>query len=400
MESSKTLSTESKSDSIKTQGVKPILMFVVNVPEFFISHRIAVAIAAQRAGYDVHVATANGNAVSAIVESGFVHHILPLSRSGSNPLREIVTLWSMYRLFRQTRPSLVHLVTVKPNLYGGIAARLAKVPGVIAAVSGLGHIFGGSDARSNNIRVVVKALYRLAYGHANLTAIFQNTEDRTALTRITGLPPERTRLIRGSGVDMSEYKFIPEVQGKTKVLFASRLLKTKGILDFVEAGRLLRNRGTQAEFLVAGEIDAANPASLSDAELSVIAQEGIVKFLGHRKDMSALISAAHIIALPSYYGEGLPKILIEAASCGRAIVTTDHPGCRDAIIPNKTGLLVPPKDIHALAEAIDALITDTPCRHSFGLAGRLFAEKTFSIESVIEAHLKIYRDVEAASSAQ
>ncbi|MCZ4346755.1 glycosyltransferase family 4 protein [Devosia neptuniae] len=369
------------------------LLLVVNVPEFFLSHRLAVALAAQRAGYDVHIATGPGDAVQSIVGYGLVHHLIPLSRSGANPIAELASLWATIRLFRHLRPNLVHLVTVKPNIYGGIAARVVGVPGVVAAVSGLGHVFKSDDAWSGILRQIAGALYRIAYGHKNLVAIFQNTDDRSSLIGLTGLPASRTFLIPGSGVDLGEYTDIPEPDGTPKVLFASRLIKSKGVIEFVEVARRLRAQGVAAQFMLAGEIDPQNPASLTSTDVDAIRAEGLVDVLGHRTDMNALISSAHIVVLPSYYGEGLPKVLIEAAACGRAVITTDHPGCRDAIQSERTGLLVPPRDIDALAQAILSLIFDPLRRRKLGAAGRLFAESEFSIESVVEAHLRIYDGV-------
>ena len=201
-------------------------------------------------------------------------------------------------------------------------------------------------------------------------------------------------MIRGSGADLSQYCVTPLPTGVPVVLLAARLLVDKGVREFVQSAQILRQRGLSAQdarFVIVGKPDPANPASLRPDELAQWAEEGVVEVWGHRTDMPQVIEAAHVIVLPSYYGEGLPKVLIEAAACGRVIVTTDHPGCRDAIEPNKTGLLVPIKNALALADAIDYLIKNPDVRKIMGASGRALAEKEFAIEKIVAEHMKIYR---------
>lgn len=367
------------------------LLFVVNAPEFFLSHRLPIALEARREGFDVHVATGPGDAVQRLKAMGFAHHLIPLSRSGKHPVREVRSLWSLYRLMRRIRPDIVHLVTIKPVLYGGIAARLARVPGVVAAISGLGSVFIAQGFKARLLRGVVKGLYRFALGHGNLRVIFQNPDDRAALLEIGALRREQAVLIRGSGVALAEYPVRPEPEGVPVVAFAARLLRAKGVGEFVEAARRLKARGVEARFRVIGAPDPGNPATISDAELAAWRAEGVVELLGHRPDIPALFAEANVVTLPSYYGEGLPKVLIEAAACGRAVVTTDQPGCRDAIEPGVTGLLVPVRNPAALAEAIERLLQDSELRCAMGRAGRALAEREFAIEKVVSAHLEVYR---------
>lgn len=368
------------------------LLFVVNCPAFFLSHRLHLALAAHKSGYDVHVATAAGEAVEYIIKAGLQHHTIPISRSGLHLLDELVSLWEMWQLMRQLRPNIVHLVTIKPVLYGGIAARAARIPGVVAAISGLGTVFISNSARAKIARLLIKPLYRLALNHKNTWVIFQNPDDRAVLTRMGAVRPDHAIMIRGSGVDLLQYPVLPETEGLPVVTFASRLLKDKGVEEFVVAANLLRLRNARARFWLLGSPDVHNRASVTEEDVAGWEAEGGIEYLGYRADLSEFLSRSHIIVLPSYR-EGLPKILIEAAASGRAVVTTDVPGCRDAIVPGETGLLVPVRNAEALADAIELLINDPDRRQIMGKAGRVLAEREFSIEKVIHAHLDLYSKI-------
>lgn len=371
-----------------------ILLFVVNIPEFFLSHRLPLAINARDAGFKVHVATGPGPTADRIAELGFIHHELPLSRSGRNPLLELQTLWALYRLMRFVRPDLVHLVTIKPVLYGGLAARFSGVRSVVAAISGLGTVFISRGVHNSWFRRLVESIYKLALGHSNIRVVFQNPHDRSVLVSAGAVREEQTVLIKGSGVELSDYPFVPEPDGLPVVTFASRLLTDKGVREFVAAARVLKARGIRARFVLVGAPDPDNLSSVSDGEVAQWIQEGDVEVLGFRADIASLFASSNMVVLPSYR-EGLPKVLIEAAACGRAVVTTDVPGCRDAIEPGATGVLVPVRDAMALAEAIQRLLDEPDLRRQLGLAGRNLAEREFSINKVVDAHLALYRELVA-----
>lgn len=369
-----------------------IILFVVNAPEFFLSHRLPLAVKAEKLGYQVHVASASGPDVERITAYGFAHHIVPFARSGHNPLNELSTLWCLIRLFRLVKPSLVHLITIKPVLYGGIAARLAGVGSVVAAVSGLGTVFLAESAIAHARRWLVSVLYRTAFRQRRLVVIFQNPDDRDVLFKLDALKPSQAKLIKGSGVSLAHYPFIEEPIGISVVVMAARLLKDKGVYEFVEASKLLRQRGVKFQARIIGSPDSGNPTSVAQSELDRWSREGHVELLGYRTDIPEQYAAANIICLPSYR-EGLPKSLIEAAACGRSVVTTDVPGCRDAIAAGKTGLLVPVKDSVALADAIQTLIENPALRKQMGLAGRALAEKHFAIEKIVRQHMDIYQEL-------
>lgn len=367
-------------------------LFVVNAPEFFLSHRLPIALAAREAGYEVHVATANGDAVRAIRRSGFIHHTVAIARSGQNPLAELGSIIGLYQLFREIRPDLVHLITIKPVLYGGIAARLAAVPAVVAAVSGLGTVFVAQSTAARARRALVSWLYRLAFSQRRLAVIFQNPDDRDGLLAIGAVEQGQVRMIRGSGVNLASYPFVPEPKGTIIVVMAARLLRDKGVYEFVEAARLLKTRGVEVVMRLIGAPDPGNPTSVEKSEVDGWAAEGVVELPGFRTDVAKQYQAANIVCLPSYR-EGLPKSLVEAAACGRAVVTTDVPGCRDAITPGETGLLVPVRNAVALADAIQSLIEDCDLRKKMGQAGRALAEDSFAIEKIVDQHLRIYEDL-------
>ena len=370
----------------------PRLLFFITNPAFLVSHRLPVALAARDAGYEVHVASMGGPAVAQLEALGLTHHVLPLSRTSMRPWTEARSLWAIWRLFRRVRPDLVHAVTLKSVLYGGIASRLAGVPAYVAAISGLGYVFiQGSGARAALKRLAL-VLYRLALGHANSRVVFQNASDRDVLVKAAAVRPEQVVMVRGSGVDLDRFAPAPWPDGPVTVAMASRLLHDKGVREFVEAARLSASRGEGLRWRLAGSLDPENPASVTASELEAWRAEGMIEYVGECADVAGFYAQAHIVTLPSYR-EGLPKSLIEAAACGRPVVTTDVPGCRDAIEPGTSGVLVPPRDARALAAAVAALAEDEALRTRMGDAGRALAERDFGLDRIVRAHLDVYRDL-------
>lgn len=369
-----------------------VVLMVVNCPDFFLSHRLPVAVAAKEAGYEVHVATARAPSVDAIQQAGLIHHTVDFVRSGQNPWAELLTLVQLLRLVRRVEPDLMHLVTIKPVLYGGIVARALGIEAVVSAISGLGTVFNASSVITRLRKWFVTRLYSLAFRQKRLTAIFQNPDDRDTLLATGALKKDSARIIRGSGVALCEYPYVAEPSGTPIVAMAARLLRDKGVFEYVGAARVLKDRGVDVEMRLIGSIDVNNPTSVTEAELEGWKREGVVSLLGYRTDIAHQYASANIVCLPSYYGEGLPKCLVEAAACGRAVVTTDHPGCRDAIRPEESGLLVPVKDEVALADAIQRLVECPELRHRMGQAGHKLAKEVYAIEKIVEQHLKIYEE--------
>ena len=380
----------SGNDVAMSGSVRGCLLYVINDLAFLISHRLPVTLAAVEAGYEVHIAAPTDIASERELAGSGVHlHRLGMHRHKTNPVAELRSFWEIYRTFRRLKPDIVHLVTIKPVLYGGITARLARVPSVVSAISGLGYIFIGSNLRSRIVSVFAKPLYRFALGHRTQRIIFQNDSDRMTIEGLGVDLSGKVEMIQGSGVDLEVYVPVPEPEGPVTVVVPSRLLRDKGIVEFVEAARILKRQGSPARFVLVGDAPKENPSSVAQGLLDAWKAEGVVEFWGFRSDMPEVFGRSHIVVLPSYR-EGFPKALIEAAACGRAVVTTDVPGCRDAIRADETGRLVPVRDSAALAAAMRGLIEDRQIRLKMGIAGRALAERAFSVAEVTRRHLDIY----------
>lgn len=374
---------------------RPRLLFVVNVDWFFLSHRLPIARAARDAGYDVHIATRVTLAPTEVEQHGFTLHPLDIDRRSASLWQALKLVLKLRHLMLSLAPDVVHLVTIKPTLLGGLAARLAGVPRVIAAISGLGFVFTARGVHAGARRALVSALYRMALVRPGVRVVFQNADDQVLLQRYAGIRDDQVTRIRGSGVDLKAWTVRPLPGGSPLVLMPSRLLRDKGVLEFVDAARRLRGY-RNVRFALVGDVDPGNPTSLSREEIEDWVAQGVVEWWGYRGDMAAVLAQAHLIVLPSYR-EGLPKALIEAAACGRAVVTTDVPGCRDAIDPGRTGLLVEVCNAEALASAIRSLL-DNPTRlQEMGEAGRRWAEQVFDVREVIARHLSLYRGEGEAS---
>ena len=380
--------------------MKRTLLFILNEPTYFISHRLPIAIAARDAGYEIHVATGAKIAPPRINEEGFSYHPLPLSRSGRNIISELISLVAIYRLMRRIKPDIVHLVTIKPVIYGSIAARFARVPAVVAAVSGLGYAFIDQYLEAKFLRKIISHLYRVAFRHKNLKVIFQNDDDKNTLIQLKAVKEDQSVLIRGSGVDLTQYNYYPEPNTSLPIIvMAARLLRDKGVAEYVEAAKILRSKGVKARFWLAGNPDPGNPSSIDENQLNTWIKNKDIEYIGYCQNISHLFSQVNLVVLPSYR-EGLPRVLAEAAACGRAVITTDVPGCRAAIIPDKTGLLVEVKNTLSLTTAIHKLLFDNILRNSMGSEGRKLAENKFNITRIVDDHLQIYHIVSLYTSRQ
>jgi glycosyltransferase involved in cell wall biosynthesis len=344
------------------------------------------------AGYDVHVATPSGQYCGAIRAAGLQHHPIQMDRQGRNPLKDMATIKQLVDFYRSLGPELVHHVALKPIIYGSIAAKITKVPVVVNAMPGMGYIFGSNQFLSLTIRPAVMTAFRLLVNAANSRVILQNRDDMAKWTSWHVMRPDRIVIIRGSGVDTSIFRPTSEPPDPPLVILPSRLLFDKGVAEFVAAARLLRQRGVHARFALVGAGDPGNPASVPPHQLRQWESEGVVELLGWHDDMAQVLAQSHIVCLPSY-GEGLPKALLEAASCGKPIVTTDVPGCRDVVRHGENGLLVPPRQAAPLAEALERLIRDGDLRRAMGTRGRQRALAEFSLETIAAETLQLYAEL-------
>jgi len=365
------------------------LLFVVTEDWYFVSHRLPLAVAAQAAGFDVAVATREGRKADVIRSAGIRLIPFGLSRRGGNPLREVVALW---RLYRREKPDLVHHVALKPVMFGALAAWLARVPAQVNAVAGLGWLFTSSHGVVRLARPTLRWMLARLLNQPHSLTIVQNPEDKALLER-SGVTAARLRLIRGAGVDVQVFYPVSPPPTPVCIVLVARMLWDKGVGEFVEAARRLIGAGVSARFVLVGDPDPANPASVPESTLRNWHGQHGVEWWGRREDMPAVLQAAHIACLPSSYGEGLPKSLLEAAACGLPIVTTDAPGCREVVRDGVNGLLVPVRDAAVLAAALGKLIGDAALRRRMGEQSRVRAETEFGLEAVIAQTLAAYREV-------
>lgn len=369
------------------------LLFNANVAWFFISHRLALARAARDTGYEVHVmADFESEAEAAtIAHEGFQFHRVRLRRGTLNPAGDLRYIMQLVTVMHRLKPDLIHNVTVKPVIYGSMVARALGVPGIVNAISGLGYSFSGGESR-RLLSMIVRCGYRLALRTPHTLVIFQNTDDAREFVEGGVVNAAQVRLIRGSGVDLQLFRPGAEPGGVPQVVLPARMLRDKGVVEFAAAAQLLRSSGIAARFLLAGMRDVENPASLGLDELRRLQQQTGVEWLGQVDDMAALYRSASVVCLPSYR-EGLPKALLEACAAGRAIVTTDVPGCREVVTDGLNGLLVKPRDVASLAEALARLLRDPELRARLGVAARQRAETEFDLRLIVRATLELYREL-------
>lgn len=365
------------------------LLFVGNMPSFFVSHRLRLALAAAAAGYEVHVASPPGPGLAEIEAAGLPCHAYALSRSGTDPRAELAAIASLSRVYRRLRPELVHHVALKPVAYGGLIARSLGVPAVVHALAGLGYSFTSRSRRARLLRGALPYLLRVACGGERARIIVQNPDDAEFCMRHLGTPVERISLIKGSGVDLTRFRPTPEPSPPLRVVLPARMLWDKGVDEFVDAARILSARGLELRMTLVGGADPGNPSAVPDERLRAWQDSGLVEWWGQRDDMPAVLAQAHVVCLPSYR-EGLPKALAEAAAAGKPIVTTDVPGCRD-VVSRQNGIVVPARSGAALAEALARLAGDPELRATMGARGRVLAEEELGIEGVIAATLETYR---------
>lgn len=363
------------------------LLLFDTVDSYVVTHRLALALAAKACGFDVVVVTSVGAMGRQIRQAGLRVIHLDCRRSSVNPLSELRVIAQLVRIYRRERPDLVHHIALKPVLYGSIAARLVGVPAVINAITGTGHLFSADNLRLGLLTGVVRCALRFLL-RGSFVAV-QNADD-AALVR--GLGANRVSLIRGSGVDPAVFAPAEPPGPPPTVMLASRLLWEKGVGVFVDAARMLQQKGVDARFVLVGAPDPDNRGSVPEQLLKAWQADGVVEWWGHLDDMPAVLSRANMACLPSHYGEGVPKGLIEAASCGLPIVTTDMPGCREVVVDGENGFLVPPQDPPALADALEKLILDGALRRRMGAAGRARVIAGFSQQIVIDATMRLYHD--------
>ncbi len=374
------------------------LLFVVDEDCYFLSHRLDLARAARNAGFEVVVATRVQEHAKPIEDEGFRLIPIRLRRGIQSPLDEGAALIELIRLYRRERPDIIHHVALKPVLFGAIAARLCRVPAVVNAITGLGYMFQSSGWRRRLLRGAITPPLRWALASSCSAVIFQNGEDSQDFLNERLVTDSQAIVIRGAGVNVSQFMPAPEPAGIPVVSLAARMVWDKGVGEFVQAARLLRAKGIKARFVLVGSVDSDNPTSLSEADLMGWEKDGIVEWWGHRENMPDVYAASHVVVLPSY-GEGLPKTLLEAAACARPLVATDVRGCREIVRDGENGFLVPVKEAAPLARAIETLLHDRALRAKMGARSRELVEKEFRVELIADATVTVYRRLLERSAA-
>jgi glycosyltransferase involved in cell wall biosynthesis len=363
------------------------LLYVANEDFAFLLNRLPMARAARQAGFEVHVATRVTRDAKAIEEEGFILHQIPFRRGGLSPFAAIPTILALRRIESKTKPQIVHHSGLQCCVYGSIAA-LGRNFSQVNAITGLGYVFTSVSWRTRLLKRTIRSLLPWLLNRRNSLVLVQNPDDRLALTEL-GIEPKRLALIPGSGVDTDTLQPLPEPEGPITFGFAGRLLTDKGIRALVAAHSILRQQGHNAHLIIAGNPDPANPASVSLGEVEEWTRRPEITWLGHIDDISALWRICHFAVLPSHR-EGLPVSLLEAAACGRPMIATDAPGCREIVIEDQTGLLVPIENPTALAQAIMRLAGSTELRARYGNAARQLVVDKLSAKIIGSSIVKLY----------
>lgn len=368
-----------------------IVLYFVTEDWYFWSHRRSLAQAAARAGYSVVVACRVNQHQEQITAAGFKLIPLRLVRSSKNPFKELATFIQVLRLYRCLRPDIAHQVGIKPILYGSFARLFCRNVAVVNALAGMGYLYSSTGVIIMMAREILSYVFGYLFNQPNTITILQNGDDYDVVSHRIGVDQSRLALIRGSGVDPMVYHPGERPSDKYLIVFAGRMLWMKGVRDFVNVARAIKKMKFDARFVLIGSPDRDNPTAVPDAQLDEWAKEGCVECWGHRDDMPDILRKATIVCLPSVYGEGVPKILIEAAASGCPIVAYDSPGCREIVRDGINGRLVPMRNESALVEAIIDLLNDPVKRKSMSESGREIALNEFSSRKVNDETLSVYR---------
>jgi glycosyltransferase involved in cell wall biosynthesis len=368
------------------------LLLSSNTDWYLFNFRLSLAQYLRSAGIEVVLVSPPGQYATRLEEQGFRWIRWDVGRQSLAPWSEIGSLRQIYAIYRREQPDLVHHHTIKPVLYGTLAARLARVPGIINSITGRGYIFLGESLKARLLRLAVKPVYRLAFKYPNCGVIFENTHDQEYFIDNNLVDRAKTWLIEGVGVDQERFFPAPEPEGTPVILLAARMLWDKGIGVLVEAARLLKAEMPVRVALV-GDPDPGNPATVNRKTLQDWNTEGVVEWWGWQPDMPEVYRRCHIVTLPTMYGEGVPTTLLEGAASGRPLVATDIPGCRQVVIPGHNGFLVPTNDPQALAEALKCLASDPALRGRMGAASRQLVMQKFTHAQVNKATLQVYERV-------
>ena len=371
--------------------MKKKILFLVNLDSFFISHRFKIAESLIKQGYEVHIATEFTGFKRILLNRGLKTHSIKFKRNSSSFFVNMLAIIQIFILLKKIKPDLLHLISIKPIVLGGLISFFAPVKSLVISVTGLGSMFLSNGFFSKMRIIILNHLYKLIFTFPNLVVILQNKNDRNYLVKNSNLDKRKIKIIKGMGVELNKFKF-SEVKNYTypTILMASRLIADKGLFEYIKAAEYLKKEKFKGNFLLAGNIDKYNPSKISPSYINYWKKKKIIQHHNYFSEIAKLIKKSTIVVLPSYR-EGFPKILMEASACGRPVIATNVPGCKDAVINKKTGLLIPPKNYIALAKAIKLLCSNKEKMKKMGIRARQHAVKNFDVRNIVSQHLSIYK---------
>ena len=373
---------------------KPLLIFLVTEDWYFSLHRLPLAHAAKKAGYRVMIATQINSQDSDIYREGF--EIIPMqwARKSMNPFHVLSEIWQIRQIIYRYQPDIMHLVAMKPSLFGSIAAYFNTDVALVQNLAGLGQAYVSKGIFANLLRGFLNRSFSMLFARKRSKTIVENSDDQDYLANSLNIGNNKVQLIRGIGVDVNRFQYSPEEATDTVyVTMVSRMLWPKGVQELVDAARILKQKQYPVKIRLVGLPDTSSRVSVSHADLQAFHDEGIIEWLGFQEDIPVVWRQSHIAILPSYYREGIPRSLLEAASCGRAIITTDMPGCREIVRNSENGILIAPKNTQAIVDAIITLIDNPEIRQEMGVAGRRMIEQDFTEEQVVSETLSVYESL-------
>lgn len=368
------------------------IIYLVNIDSFFVSHRIKIAEKLKKNGYEVHVATEFTNYKNLLNKKGFITHEIDFKRNSLNIFLALIPMFQIFFLLFKVKPDILHLISLKPTIIGGLISFVSPVKKIVISITGLGSMFLNKNIFEKIRKNIFNFLLKIVFLHNQLIVILQNENDKKYLSIKTNLKKEKIKIIRGSGVDLKKFKFSKLPKNLFSISMISRVIADKGVYEYISAVKNLKKNNFKANFYLVGNIDFSNPSAVKKADINLWKKKKIIKYISHKQNIISILKKSSIIVLPSYR-EGFPKILMEAAAVGRPSITTNVPGCRDAVINNKTGILVPPKNAIRLAKAIKDLSLDKKKLNKISKAARAHAVKKFNIIDIVNKHILIYQSL-------
>jgi N,N'-diacetylbacillosaminyl-diphospho-undecaprenol alpha-1,3-N-acetylgalactosaminyltransferase len=336
-------------------------------------------------GHRVYAICPEGDKSSDFASHGVIHIPYHIERSSLNPLKELRAIQHIYHAIKPLKLDILHTFTAKPNIYGTLAGRAAKIPKIINLVEGLGSFYLENDLKSRFVRTIIESLYAQVFRLSN-TVMFVNRDDPVYLIRKKIVPPHKVVILNGVGIDTHAWQPLSKTDEWVRVTMIARAIKHKGIFEFIHAAQLLEKNHPEVSFQLVGSPDEGNRFSVTE---SFLLHQGAIHYLGHQDNIRHILSQSDIFVLPSYR-EGLPRTTLEAMSMGLPVVTTDVVGCRETVDEGVTGFIVPSHNGVALAQAIEKLLLNPFLREKMGKAGREKAIKEFDIGTIIKKHLEVY----------